>query len=210
MKDQNPNRSRRSLWNVFVIEEGFKQRQIVRLLGLTILNVMVSTIAFVGFQNYEINSRLDGGFSFYDMPEQSLVRIAIVWVCLMSATGGLFALLTGLLMTHRMGGPIYKFKDELTKISSGRPPQRIVLRKGDEFHDVAEALNRALEVLWSRGGGASESGALALDLENVRSVHDEIVAGITNLDVAGLPESDRLRVQGWVQRLESLRDKLES
>jgi methyl-accepting chemotaxis protein len=204
-------KSRRSLWNVFVIEEGFKQRQIMRLLGLSFLNVVVSTAAFVAFQNYEMGLRMDAGLSFVDLTAPSLLRIAIVWACLMSATGGLFALLTGLLMTHRMGGPIYKFKHELRRIESGHPPQRISLRKGDEFHDVAEALNGALEVLWSRtGGDAGESGALALDLENVRQAHAEILAGLAHLDLAGLPEASRARIEALVARVESLGEKLEA
>ena len=85
-----------------------------------------------------------------------------------------------------------------------------MLRSGDEFHDVAEALNRALEVLWSRAGDRSDSGEMALDLENVRAAHAEILAGLASLDVSGLSDSDRARLQGWTQRLESLREKLEA
>lgn len=208
MSEKRPHGQRRSVWNYFTVEQGFKQRQILRLLGLTLLNVAVSTVAFVMFMDYEL-SALRGGFP--TSPAQpSLLQIAVVWAALMAGLGGLFALLTGLLMTHRMAGPIYGFKKELRRIEEGHAPRRIGVRKRDEFGDVAEALNRALEALHSRSRDLAESGELALDLDRARSLHVEILDGLEALPTAGLPEPDRARLDDWRERMQSLRTKLDA
>ncbi|MFQ5416617.1 MAG: hypothetical protein ACE5FL_06135 [Myxococcota bacterium] len=210
MNEQASGRERRSLWRVFEIEEAFKQRQILRLLALTALNVAVSTAAFIAFQNHEINALRQAAFAYGESTAPSLVRIAIVWVSLMAATGGLFALLTGLLMTQRMAGPIYKFKDELGRIAAGNAPRPIHLRGRDEFHDVADALNAALETLWSRAEHPVQSGEIALDLEQIRSVHDEILRGLESLDTSPLSEADRSRVETWREQMLQVRNKLDA
>ncbi|MBW2289736.1 MAG: hypothetical protein JRG90_18200 [Deltaproteobacteria bacterium] len=207
MEEQKTGRERRSLWSVFEIEEGFKHRQIMRLLALTVVNVIISTVAFIAYQNYEMNALRDFGIMLDDA---GLIRIVVAWAAFMAATCGLFALLTGLLLTHRMAGPIYKFKQELERIEAGHAPRPISLRKHDEFQDVAEALTRALETLWSRAGGVAHSAELALDLERIRSAHEEILAGLEGLDVELLADADRSRVEAWREQMRSLRTKLDS
>lgn len=207
MAQEKIGRQRRSLWSYFTVEQGFKQRQIFRLLALSLINVMVSTVAFVWFMHYELGS-MHSGLPFPD-PAPSLLRIGIVWAALMAGLGGLFAMLTGLLMTHRMAGPIYKFKLELKRIEEGKAPRPIAVRKHDEFHDVAEALNGALEALAARGGDVAESGALALDLERVRTTHGEILAALEDLDASVLQAADRDKLEAWRERMRALRDKLE-
>jgi methyl-accepting chemotaxis protein len=209
MKEQKTGRERRSLWSVFEVEEGFKHRQIMRLLALTVVNVTISTIAFVAYQNYEMSALRDFGVVLDDT-SPGVMRIVIAWAAFMAATCGLFALLTGILLTHRMAGPIYKFKQELERIEAGHAPRPIVLRKRDEFHDVAAALTRALETLWSRAGGVAQSAELALDLDRIRSAHEEILAGLEGLDVELLADADRSRVEAWREQMRTLRTKLDA
>ena len=210
MEEQKTGRDRRSLWSVFEVEEGFKHRQIMRLVALTVFNVTISTGAFIAYQNYEMNALRDFGFMPEGATTNGMIRIVIAWAAFMAATCGLFALLTGLLMTHRMAGPIYKFKQELKRIEAGHAPRPIILRKRDEFHDVAEALTRALETLWSRAGGVAQSAELALDLDRIRSVHEEILAGVEGLDVELLADAERSRVEAWRQQMRTLRTKLDA
>ncbi len=203
-KTQHPHK--RSVWNSFNVEQGFKQRQIMRLLFLTMLNVLVSTGAFVAFFNYEMSAGWGSGP--YAQPAPSVVRIAIVWAALMAGLGGLFALMTGLLMTHRMAGPIHHFKQELRRIEAGEAPRPIRLRRGDEFTDVAVALNGALETLWQRSGAAASDGALALDLDTIRAVHVEILEGLETFDFAALPEEQRRQAEAWRDQMRDLETKL--
>jgi methyl-accepting chemotaxis protein len=203
---ETQKRNQRSVWNSFRVEQGFKQRQILRLLLLTMLNVLVSTGAFVAFHNYELTTAHSSGL--YVQPPPSVVRIAIVWAALMAGLGGLFALMTGLLMTHRMAGPIHNFKQELQRIEEGQPPRPISVRRGDEFADVALALNGALEALWIRSGASASEGALALDLDSIRAVHVEILEGLETFDLSALPEQERRQAEAWREQMLDLESKL--
>ncbi|MCK5850495.1 MAG: methyl-accepting chemotaxis protein, partial [Kiritimatiellae bacterium] len=50
--------------------------------------------------------------------------------------------LGGIVMSHRLGGPIYQLKQYLGKMADGTgKPQRIRFRKLDFFHDLAVAFN---------------------------------------------------------------------
>jgi len=187
MEEQKTGRERRSLWSVFEIEEGFKHRQIMRLLALTVVNVIISTVAFIAYQNYEMNALRDFGIMLDDA---GLIRIVVAWAAFMAATCGLFALLTGLLLTHRMAGPIYKFKQELERIEAGHAPRPISLRKHDEFQDVAEALTRALETLWSRAGGVATPGP-EIDVDPPALRFGEVFAGTARTLAPTLPGHPR-------------------
>jgi len=202
MSNEKQGRSKRSIWSFFTVEESFKQRYIKRLLLLTGVQVAVSTAAFVAFHRYEFALAWQDGA----LPAQ-LLQITIGFAALMSGVGGLFALWMGLLLTHRLAGPLYCFKKELLSIESGAPPREIRVREHDELKDVADALNRALQALWTRG--TSESAGLALDLEELRSTHEEILEGISSLDTATLPAGDRERVAAWQSQMTALRDKLD-
>jgi nitrogen fixation/metabolism regulation signal transduction histidine kinase len=64
---------------------------------------------------------------------------------MMTGLSVFFAVATGLYFSNKMAGPVYRFKAELKRIEEGKRFRKVTLRKGDDFHDVAEALNRALE-----------------------------------------------------------------
>ncbi|MFH1798933.1 MAG: methyl-accepting chemotaxis protein [Candidatus Omnitrophota bacterium] len=55
----------------------------------------------------------------------------------------------GLVLSHRIAGPIYSMKKFLKNVSDGDYSIRLRLRKKDEMKDVAEALNHLVEKLES-------------------------------------------------------------
>ena len=90
-----------------------------------------------------------------------------------------------------------------------KAPRQIGVRKGDEFHDVAEALNGALDALGKRSRSVAEFGELALDLERTRATHLEILAGLEDLDTSAFSDSDRERLEAWREHMRTLRTKLD-
>ena len=50
-------------------------------------------------------------------------------------------LVTGILLTHRMVGPIWKIQNELKKFLSGAEILQIRFRKGDEFQELPQLIN---------------------------------------------------------------------
>jgi uncharacterized protein YneF (UPF0154 family) len=47
-----------------------------------------------------------------------------------------------LLVSHRMVGPIYRIRKDLTEVAAGKKVQPIRLREGDYLHELVELINR--------------------------------------------------------------------
>lgn len=53
----------------------------------------------------------------------------------------------GIMVSHRIAGPVYRMIKFLDSLSEGNYERRIKLRKRDELKDLAEAINRLVERL---------------------------------------------------------------
>ena len=56
-------------------------------------------------------------------------------------------LLVGILITHRIAGPIYRFERHFESIARGDEPGVCRIREGDELHELCELINEAVETL---------------------------------------------------------------
>lgn len=61
----------------------------------------------------------------------------------------------GIVSTHKIVGPLYRFRIYLTELADGLRPGPCRIRDGDELQDLCALLNRATEPL--RGSGAPEA-----------------------------------------------------
>jgi hypothetical protein len=51
----------------------------------------------------------------------------------------------GIVVTHRIAGPVYRIQQQLERTLQGEKVGPIRLRRGDEFHKFAEIINQVLE-----------------------------------------------------------------
>ena len=58
-----------------------------------------------------------------------------------------FLFLLGLILTHRLIGPLERLEDDLTKISFGDYSIRLKLRKDDDLRPIAEVINKIINKL---------------------------------------------------------------
>ncbi len=94
------------------------------------------------------------------------VRYVLSWAPLISSLAGpvllvIAAVATGAGMLHlcdrfsnRCCGPIYRIIRILDAVRDGQPPQLITLREGDEFQDLARALNEVLPLIQIKADAA--------------------------------------------------------
>ena len=95
--------------------------------------------------------------------QSTLLPLGIAMVCVAAHC---------LLFTHRIAGPVHRFKVVFSELAAGRFPERpVTLRDGDYFTDVAAELNKAVET--QREDAASR-----------RRVNDETCAAIRELRAA--------------------------
>jgi len=67
-------------------------------------------------------------------------------------------LAVGIASTHKVVGPLYRFRMYLSQLADGERPEPCRIRANDELQDFCELLNRATEPL--RRSGPSQSPAL--------------------------------------------------
>ena len=107
------------------------------------LNIYIGNSAYTSFGHDVLSLELSASQMhdvsvMFDRHRDSLyIQLAVF-----SFLSLLMLLLSGLLLSHRIGGPIYHMKNYFKGLSVGRcQPRRIHLRKHDFMHDLADAIN---------------------------------------------------------------------
>jgi len=89
----------------------------------------------------ELGSALGEVAAFYCL---SFVVIAVVLV-------GLFFIYEAVVFTHRIVGPLYRFRQTIKAVTSGEEVPLIRLRKGDYLLEMKDDFNEMLKALEQRG-----------------------------------------------------------
>ncbi len=89
----------------------------------------------------------------------------------------------GIVVTHRLCGPVYVMDGILNAMAAGRFPKRRPLRKRDGFKELYESLWKAVDAV--RAGKRAEAASLANVLAMVRSASDADADG-RKLDLAAI------------------------
>jgi hypothetical protein len=89
--------------------------------------------------------------------DNTLLWLVMAIAVVMALALGLF----GVLVTHRVAGPIYVFSHYLNILGQGRYPQLRPLRKGDELKDFYEIFHEAVSRMKARD---KDDGTLLLEL----------------------------------------------
>lgn len=206
---------RRSFWNSIRIEEEFTNRQIFRILAAASIYIVCATFLLCVFYVYVLHPSGIGKPSLLNFASDFRARWTAspelgsalrVWLVSMGGMSALFALATGLVVSKKLAGPIYRIKMELAKMTASGEAKPITLRENDELVDVADAINRAIERLTT---GANAELASRPSYEG-----DEHAAGFATLR-QHLAEFESLRqtpidaeaLASWATRMNDLLDK---
>jgi hypothetical protein len=146
---------RQRWWNSFSLESEFKKRQLLRILAFTAAYVAISSVCLavvyvrtlVPLVRGELPPELGLDLLRRAPDVPGLADALALWATLMTGLSAFFAIVVGLYFSHKLAGPLYRFKLELGRIAAGHDPRPLRLRQGDDFQDVAEELNRALAQL---------------------------------------------------------------
>lgn len=84
----------------------------------------------------EIQARLDTQFQSF-----------AVWLALVVLVFVVASVLVSVVFTHRMVGPTYAFRRQLSELTAGNYAARVHLRRDDAFVEVADDLNRLAAAL---------------------------------------------------------------
>ena len=125
----------------YFIEPEFQRRYIaiIVLVSFILSSIMISFVLLV-FTNKTMLAKMLEMFDV-EVPYQLFFPSLIV----AAAIGLIIVGILALFISHRIAGPLYRLKREIREIGEGDFSKVITLRKNDEFQDLAEVLNDALE-----------------------------------------------------------------
>lgn len=120
---------------------GFQLRLAGSFLGIAALALLVQML-LLGLRLTELASELSvGGVELKRaLPDLLMGVTAFSFGILMP-----LALALGVLITFRTAGPIYRFERYLQAVALGEPQGECRVRKGDEFQELCDLINLALE-----------------------------------------------------------------
>ena len=135
--------------SIFIVNRPF---QIRYSLLFTLCGVLVA-ILFCAHIFYFLNEYLQVVIPDYaDRPQvydfiMSEKRKIILYLALLVSLLACFLFFMGIVLTHKIAGPIMVVKRRMADIERGDFGGQIKLRKGDEFKDLADSFNKMLNSL---------------------------------------------------------------
>jgi len=142
MAEQKIERKQRKLKNL-MIDSSFQTKIIVLVTGFVIMQSLLVTgyLQLLFSQNYDNLLALldsDSEVLFIVQSFRSEVMIGIIT----ANVGFIFAsILLSIHFSHKLAGPNYAIKRAINNLLNGVDHDTIVLRKGDEYHDLADRIN---------------------------------------------------------------------
>ncbi|MCB9655106.1 MAG: hypothetical protein H6729_13365 [Deltaproteobacteria bacterium] len=146
-----PERPNRRFKNI-LLNKRFQLKYTVMIVGVSLLISSILGVFLV--EKLRENSRMlslegDGNQAFQDQLLGADGQIA--WALFLGfAIFNVVLFLLGLFITHRLAGPIFVFQRYIQEIGRGHFPQTRGLRRGDEFTDLLDAIERAVSRLRKR------------------------------------------------------------
>jgi nitrogen fixation/metabolism regulation signal transduction histidine kinase len=93
----------------------------------------------------------DGERMLAELPDVLSANLLITVLVLVPLT-----ITVGVLVTHRVAGPVFRFEEHLKAIARGEDPGRCELREGDELQELCQCINAAVERLRNQGSSNPE------------------------------------------------------
>ena len=145
----------------YVVDRPFQYKYTALLSGLSALMSALFGVLMYLAHREALDDVFHGGSIPADVAARSgtLVWLVAGTAVLMAVAFGLF----GLLITHRVAGPVYVMSKFVEILALGRFPRMRPLRRNDELKDFFERFQRAIEALRQREMDEAETLARALD-----------------------------------------------
>lgn len=152
-----------------------KRRLIKSSLQLRLISVFFSIACLASiFQVFMINRAVvsaasqlpSGGTELLALLPEVVKAGLVVTLCVLMPA----ILFIGVMATHRVAGPVYRFEQYLRGVAMGEADGACSLRKGDEMQDLCDLLNLALERTRERAlteGAETVAPAFGQDLDDL-------------------------------------------
>lgn len=125
----------------------------LRFTALVVMLVVVYSVFLAGatYVNYKISCIVFDNSSLYDPAVEEAIqaegRKTVITTTIFLVVNGLVVAGVFILLTHKVAGPLYRIRRQITDVRDGKLPSKIVLRKNDELGHLADSFNEMTEAL---------------------------------------------------------------
>jgi hypothetical protein len=170
----------------YVVDRGFQVKYTLLLVGAgTFVSLLFGGMMYVTHINAEL--------AVPDAVRQELARSDSALLVLMATVSVLMAGalgLFGILITHRVAGPIYVMTHYMSVLAQGRYPIMRQLRKNDELREFFQTFQDALETLRTRDADEAREIEEAVELCRPLATVPEALAAIERIHVLAQRKRD--------------------
>ena len=123
----------------YMVKKGFQLRFMTTIIIAMVLIALVTGLTIY----YAVMQTLTTQFHGENL---ALVKHAITYRLFLRSFLLILAIaIISVFLSHRIAGPIYKFEQTIKECASGKKVNAIKLRKGDEFYELASAINNLIQ-----------------------------------------------------------------
>jgi HAMP domain-containing protein len=123
----------------YMVKKGFQLRFMTTIIIAMVLIALVTGLTIYYAVMQTLTTQLHG-------ENLALVKHAITYRLFLRSFLLILAIaIISVFLSHRIAGPIYKFEQTIKECASGKNPKEIKLRKGDEFYELASAINNLIQ-----------------------------------------------------------------
>ena len=153
---------------VRLVQPGLQLRLILTFAGVAALALLLQFTLFMSALSEAAVELPNDGLVLLERTHGILTGVFVTSLALLLPT--LFGI--GLVLTHRVAGPIYRMEAFLNQLARGESPPDLRLRRGDELQEFGQLVNRATEPLRRPGPGRelpTEDGSESTSEEPARA-----------------------------------------
>lgn len=130
----------------------------IKFVGYLLLAVILGLFIFYLAQLYFIKGlylegaalKLPNTHTYFKMIAHQEYKLKLIFF-IASGIVFLFLSIFGLLLSHRVAGPLVKLNNHLEKLSENKDPGELIFRKKDFFHEIPLTINKYLHQKREKG-----------------------------------------------------------
>ncbi len=192
------NNRRSFLKRTFLVEKAYQIKFILKIVAFVVLaTILTGVIAYfltdeaLEHNFYSIHSKISN-------VRELLLPSVIAIMFVVTAIVAFFTTIISLIESHKVGGPIYRFKMNLDKIGNGDLNTVSKLREGDELQDFTATINQMTKGIKTR--------VIAIDdkFSTVKKQIGELGAVLSRDDISN-PDKEKVQaLNNYINDLENV------
>jgi methyl-accepting chemotaxis protein len=128
----------------YYIDKDFQTKFIMKFCGLVVLGAVVTMVLLYLFARQATTVAIVQSRITVRTTADFLVPIMLQTVVIVTAVVSVAAAVVTLFVSHKIAGPLYRFKQTFKELASGNFSNQVRLRKGDQLVEVAGDFNHMI------------------------------------------------------------------